>query len=207
MIANCYHTINNFYQDHKDTRKDPHSNLHLFEEHSVRPDVLLVGSDEVLSLDFTMSHSDHIGVLHVDSVLEQHLVLLAIELKCGGVVLSDIRVRGAVDALNLKSFTYMQLSVVYLIFTSSKLKSFPLSEIIATGCNILGKGILGAVVGHRPLIHDTISPDGTLDAPNPLGVIILVFNVEGNPVPTIGPPVSPSSAEESLTLSLWLLKS
>ena len=47
-----------------------------------------------------MSHSDHIRVLHVDSVLEQYLVLLALELECGGVVLGDIRVRGAVDALN-----------------------------------------------------------------------------------------------------------
>ena len=47
-----------------------------------------------------MSHSDHIRVLHVHSVLEQHLVLLALELECGGVVLGDIRVRGAVDALN-----------------------------------------------------------------------------------------------------------
>ena len=78
------------------------NNTHLdrFEEHSVWPDVLLVGSDEVLPLVIVMSHSDHFRVLHVHSVLEQYLVLLALELECGGVVLGDIRVRCAVDALN-----------------------------------------------------------------------------------------------------------
>ena len=58
------------------------------------------------------------------------------------------------------------------------LKSFPLLKIVAMSCNVFGKIVLGAMVGHCPLVCDTLSPDTSLDAPKPLSVTILVLDIE-----------------------------
>ena len=73
--------------------------LYLLEEDTVRPDVPLLGGDEVLPGVGDVLHSDHVRVLHVDSVLDQHLAFLTINHEGGGVILSYIRVRCAVDTL------------------------------------------------------------------------------------------------------------
>ena len=53
---------------------------------------------------------DDLGVLHVDSVLDEDLVARALILESGGVFLSQARIRGAVD-------TYRSCLSVFSIYT------------------------------------------------------------------------------------------
>ena len=164
---------------------------HLFEQHPVGPDVFLTGSEEVLSRDNSgvlCAHvlpDNYLSVLHVDTVLEQHLVLLSLKLESRGVILGDSWVRATVDP-------------------SSKLESLPLAEIISTGSNLFGKCTFSSVVGHRPLLVDTLCPDGSLDATDPLGVFILVLDIMSDSVPAIGSDILPSSPDVSFSIILQL---
>ena len=75
--------------------------LHLLEEEAVGSDVPLISGDEVLP-GVAPVHGDHVCVLHVDPVLDQHLVFLATKHEGGCVILSNGRIRGAVDTLTRK---------------------------------------------------------------------------------------------------------
>ena len=69
-----------------------HVYSHLLEKQPVGPNVILAGCDEVVHA------GNDVGMLHVDPVLEENLVLLPLELEDCSIILRDCWVRGAVDA-------------------------------------------------------------------------------------------------------------
>ena len=109
------------------------SSISLFEEKSVRPDVILVCSDKVLALVVDVVDLDDLCVLHVYSVLDEDLVARPLILESGGEVLGQCRVRGAVDTCSKCLYIYIsyfswEFVFLYLL-PLPYLNRFPLSRL------------------------------------------------------------------------------
>ena len=90
--------------------------------------------------------------------LDENVVLLPLELVHGGVLLSNARVRGTIDALAVE-------------------EPLALGEVITLGCNVLDEFFLGSMIGHRPFLADASCPASAPNASKPVRVSISILDL------------------------------